>query len=172
MAEYEVMWIIAPTLTEDEVQETVNQFEELLTAQGAKLTKTDVWGRRKLAYPIKKFREGVYVLFHLESEIEPLREMERRFKMTDQVIRFLTVRLDEDMRRARKREAARAAKRPAEAAQADATMTGEAEAAAEPQDTAGAEQVAAEPEAEQTADEPEAEQTADEPEAEPEGDKS
>ena len=81
---------------------------EVAKQQGAEILKVDKWGRRKLAYDIGKQRDGYYVLFHMNAEQTAVRELERKFKMNDAVIRFLTVRLDDEVRRARRRAAIRA----------------------------------------------------------------
>jgi small subunit ribosomal protein S6 len=181
MREYEIMWIVAPTETEEGVQAIVAQYEEVLTSQGAKMIDTEIWGRRRLAYPIKKFREGVYILFHVNAESDAVNELERRFKMAENVIRHLTVRMDADMKRARKREAERAAKRRAKGIEEppkDAPEDTSDQAAAEPAeakvaDSAGEKQEAeAEVKAEAGEQTTSGEDTEAESAAESEGEKS
>ena len=122
MRDYEVMWVVAPTETDEAVAALVKHYEEMLVGLGAELVKTEVWGRRKLAYTVKKFREGTYILFVLKSPPEPIKELERRFKMTEAVIRFMTVRLDLETRRAVKLAAIRPVRRPPENAMDDDDM--------------------------------------------------
>ena len=144
MREYEIVWIVAPTETDEAVEGLVGQYRELLETRGTKFINVENWGRRKLAYDINRHREGSYVLFQVESEPEPLRELERQFGLSDIIIRHMTIRMDEDMRRARKRAAERAARK-------GTPEGGEAEAVAGGEDDETSE---AEPRAERQAAEP------------------
>ena len=71
------------------------------------MVKVDNWGKKSLAYKIKKFRDGYYVVLTLEADGATIAELERRFRVTDHVIRFLSVRIDEDLKRSEKLKAAR-----------------------------------------------------------------
>jgi len=99
---YEVVFISAPATTEDDITKLTSQLEHVVNDKGGKVTKIDNWGRRKLAYRIRKFDEGVYTLLYLESNGREISEIERRLRVTDFVIRYLTVRTDEDLKRAEK----------------------------------------------------------------------
>lgn len=110
MHKYEVMFIIRPDTPEDEVAKIVTQMEGFVTAAGGKVEKTEKLGRRRLAYRILRQREGFYILFVLEGPPASVHELERRLKVTDTVIKFLTVRVDEEHKRAEKLAAARSRK--------------------------------------------------------------
>src|SRR6516165_3816463 len=108
MRKYEVMFIIRPDVSEEDVDKVVAQMENAVTLNGGKIEKVDKMGRRKLAYRVARCREGLYVLFTLEGSGDTVKEFERRLKVSDAVIKFLTVRIDEELERAEKRKALRA----------------------------------------------------------------
>ena len=115
MHKYEVMFIIRPDTAEDEVEKIVSQMEGFVTGAGGKMVKVEKLGRRKMAYRIQRQREGFYVLFVLEGPPSTVNELERRMRVTDSVIKFLTVRVDQEEKRAAKDAKIRAekqAKRP------------------------------------------------------------
>ena len=95
MRHYETIFIASPTLTDEQVDELVKNFEGIIAEQGGELLKTDKWGRRKLAYEVQKFSEGYYTLFEMNAGSALVAELERRFRNNDAVIKFLSVRLDE-----------------------------------------------------------------------------
>ena len=107
MRTYEVVFISAPNTAEGDLSKITTQLENVITDKGGKLAKIDNWGRRKLAYRIKKFDEGIYTLLHIEGTGQEISEVERRLRVTDFVIRHLTVRTDEDLKRAAKMKAKR-----------------------------------------------------------------
>ena len=112
MRRYEVAIILAPTLTEDEVEQSTETFKKAAEEKGAQIADIEQWGKRKLAYPIQKHTEGIYVIVTLEElSAEAVSELERRFKVSDSVIRFLTVRLDLDLKRAEKLKSRRQEKK-------------------------------------------------------------
>jgi small subunit ribosomal protein S6 len=92
--QYETGFIISPSLSEEETEQFVGQMADIVVQKKGRMIQQDVWGKRKLAYPIKKFQEGFYVFFQYEGEGEVSQELERRFKQTDAVIRFMTVKRD------------------------------------------------------------------------------
>ena len=117
MRRYEVVFVLAPTLSEDEVKQQIANFTATAEEKGATILSVDEWGKRRLAFPVKKFNDGIYVILTLEEEAAvAVNELERRFRVTDAVIRFLTVRIDEDLKRAEKFKARREAKRARRAA--------------------------------------------------------
>lgn len=101
MRTYEVLFILSPQVTEEEATTLVNDFRGIATTNGATLKSEDAWGRRRLAYPIHKFNEGIYHLFVLESE-GSLSELDRRMKNVDRVLRHIIVRTDLEQKRADK----------------------------------------------------------------------
>ncbi len=104
---YEVMFISAPNTVDDDLSKLTNQLEHVVTEKGGKVNKIDNWGRRKLAYRISKFDEGIYTLLYIESAGHEIAEIERRLRVTDYVIRYLTIRTDEDLKRAQKMKSKR-----------------------------------------------------------------
>jgi small subunit ribosomal protein S6 len=99
---YEVAFIAAPNTADDDLSKLNTQIEQIIADRGGKITKVDNWGRRKLAYRIGKFDEGVYTFVHVEGSGQEISEVERRLRVTDFVIRYLTVRTDEALKRAEK----------------------------------------------------------------------
>ena len=103
MRQYEIAFILAPTLSDDEVEQSIATYREVAEEKGAQVVQVDEWGKRSLAYPINKHKEGIYTIFTLEEpEAEAVGELERRFKVTESVIRFLSVRIDLDLKRMEK----------------------------------------------------------------------
>lgn len=108
MRRYEVVFILAPTLSDEEVDQSIEGFEQTAQEMGAKIVNVDKWGKRRLAFPVKNHSEGFYVVLTLEEpEAAAAVELERKFKVTDSVIRFLSVRIDLDLKRAEKFRARR-----------------------------------------------------------------
>jgi len=101
MRTYEVLFILSPQVTEEETTTLVTDFKGVAERNGATLKNEEAWGRRRLAYPIHKFNEGVYHLFVFESD-SSLSELDRRMKNVDRVLRHIIVRTDEDHKRADK----------------------------------------------------------------------
>ena len=110
MRTYEIMFILKPDFPEEEANRFVSQMEGVVTSTGGTLRKVDRMGRRRLAYRIKKYHEGEFVLLFLESEAPTVVEVERRLKVAEPVLRYLTVRTDEDMKRLAKAQQIRAAR--------------------------------------------------------------
>lgn len=107
MRTYEVAFIVNPNTIEDDLKKLTSQLETIITEQGGKVTKTDHLGRKKLAYPIGKFDDGIYTFLYLEGSGREIAEVERRLRVNDAVIRYMTVRTDEDLKRAEKMKAKR-----------------------------------------------------------------
>jgi|ERR1051326_3581806 small subunit ribosomal protein S6 len=101
MRTYEVLFILSPQVTEEETTTLITDFKGVAERNGATLKNEEAWGRRRLAYPIQKFTEGIYHLFVLESD-SSLSELDRRMKNVDRVLRHVIVRTDEDHKRADK----------------------------------------------------------------------
>ncbi len=100
MSKYEMMFITRPDVPEEEIEKLTAQMDTVVAGAGGKTEKIDKMGRRRLAYRVKGQREGFYVLFTFEGNGDTVREFERRLKVTDSVIKFLTVRIDERIQRA------------------------------------------------------------------------
>ena len=90
MQAYEVMYIIRPDLEEESVKANTEKFAEVVTTNGGSDLKVDLWGKRRLAYEVKKFNEGFYVLMNFVGEARTVEELERLMKISDAVIKFLT----------------------------------------------------------------------------------
>jgi small subunit ribosomal protein S6 len=101
MRTYEVLFILSPQSTEEETTTLISDFKSIAERNGATLKNEEAWGRRRLAYPIQKFTEGIYHLFVLESD-QSLSELDRRMKNVDRILRHVIVRTDEDHKRAEK----------------------------------------------------------------------
>src|SRR5215813_7651722 len=99
---YEIAFIAAPNTADDDLSKLNSQIEQIVADRGGKITKVDNWGRRKLAYRIGKFDEGIYTFVYLEGSGREIAEVERRLRVTDFIIRHLTVRTDEALKRAEK----------------------------------------------------------------------
>ena len=116
---YEVVFIVDPGTPEEDLTRLTENLRGIVTNGGGTVTKSEVMGRRQLAYSIGRSNEGIYVLFEIEGSGSEIAELERRMRVSDQVLRYLTVRVDEDRQRAEKlraRRARKASKRPFAAA--------------------------------------------------------
>ena len=92
---YELVYVLKPDATEQDVAEMQQQVEAIITRLGGTLDKTDVWGRRKLAYEIGRHKDGFYVLHVITGSGELMKEIDRRLKVTEGILRHLVVRVDE-----------------------------------------------------------------------------
>jgi small subunit ribosomal protein S6 len=101
---YEELFIIKPDATEEEGDQVIEQLKAVITGAGGTLDKVEKWGKRRLAYRVDKHREGSYVLFQFTAKPETVKELERRLRVIDAVIKFLTVRIDETLKRLEKRK--------------------------------------------------------------------
>ena len=108
--QYEVVFIVDPTADEDEVARLTDSFKQIVTDQGGVITKSETMGRRQLAYEILHKTEGSFWLLEIEGSGREIAELERRMRVNDRIIRYITVRVDEDRRRAEKFRAKRAKK--------------------------------------------------------------
>jgi small subunit ribosomal protein S6 len=93
---YELVYVVSPDATDEQVAELHTQVESIVQRMNGQLEKTDNWGRRKLAYEIGRHKEGTYVLEVINGGGELMKEIDRRLKVTDLVIRHLVVRVDEE----------------------------------------------------------------------------
>ena len=138
MHTYETIFITVPTLSEDEERALVGSMAQVVLDGGGSFTVNERMGRRRLAYPIRKFDDGVYTRFLYDSEPSVPKELERRIRLSDHVMRSLTVRLEEDWAAASKIEAVREAERRA-LAEAEAERLA-ASGEAPPQEAEGADE--------------------------------
>src|ERR671917_1746672 len=118
---YEVIFIVDPDTQEEEMTRLTTNLSGVITDQGGTVTRNEVLGRRQLAYRIGRKNEGVYVIFEVEGTGSEIAELERRMRVNDAIMRYMTVRVDEDRQRAEKLKARRqrkASKRPFAAAAA------------------------------------------------------
>ena len=95
MNQYEVMYVIDPTLEDGARVELINRFSELVKKNGGEVDRVDEWGKRRLAYAINYKTEGYYVLVNFSAESEVPQEIERLLQINEQVLRYLVIRLEE-----------------------------------------------------------------------------
>jgi small subunit ribosomal protein S6 len=104
---YEIMFIVRPDVEETELDKLIETFSGYITDGGGAVKTTEKMGRRRLAYTVKKFNDGLYVLLVVESPASLISEIERRLRVSEQVIKFITVRMDEEDKRVAKIKAHR-----------------------------------------------------------------
>ena len=104
---YEELFIVKPDAPEEEADQFVEQLRTQLTSAGATVDKVEKWGKRRLAYKVDKYREGAYVLLQFTAKPEAVKELERRLRVADIVLKFLTVRIDQVLKRLEKRKKVR-----------------------------------------------------------------
>lgn len=97
MRKYESLYIIHPEVVGEDLTAMVERFQTVLTEQKAEILKLDNWGTRKLAYPIKKQEKGCYVQTIFEAEADVIAEYERRLRLDEKVLRFMTVRFEGEL---------------------------------------------------------------------------
>jgi small subunit ribosomal protein S6 len=131
---YEVMYIVRPDVEEADLDKLIEGFEKNVTDGGGEVKSTEKMGRRRLAYTVRKFNDGFYVLMTIISPASLVSEIERRLRVSEQVIKFITVRIDEEEKRLAKIKAIR-----------DTKVKRSALPSAEGTETHGAEAHAAEP---------------------------
>ena len=125
---YDLIFICMPATPEEEISKLIGVLEQAVNDRGGKIEKTEKWGTRKMAYRVSKQREGYYVYMALRSaQGELIKELERRLRVSDPVIKYMTVRLDEEIKRQQKlvgRRDRRAKRRPRKTAAAPSPMPG------------------------------------------------
>jgi small subunit ribosomal protein S6 len=124
---YEILFIADANLGEPEVDALADQVQGFVEQAGGKLQKVEKWGKKRLAYDVGRHREGSYVLQVVEGGGGLIKEVERRLKVTDGIVRFLTVRVDEELRKAERRKAQRALAEEKRRGRPGAAARGEAE---------------------------------------------
>jgi small subunit ribosomal protein S6 len=117
---YDLIFICRPDTPEEEIDKVVATLEQSATERGGKVDKVEKWGRRRLAYRVMRYREGYYVYLVVRStQGDLIKELERRLKVADPVVKYMTVRLDEEIKRQQKlvrRRERKAARRPRKSA--------------------------------------------------------
>ena len=96
MNDYESIFILAPSIDEAESEKINQRMQEVITANGGEIVRVEKWGKRKLAYPVRKHKKGEYVLLQFKGGAPAVSELERNYKMSDAVIKFLTIKLDKE----------------------------------------------------------------------------
>jgi len=121
---YEVMFIVRPDLQEEDLDKLIEGFSGTVTSNGGEVKSVEKMGRRRLAYVVRKFQDGLYILMNVAADGKLIAELERRLRVTEQVIKFITVRTDEEDKRLAKIKAIRdtKVKRSAQSPEASAVV--------------------------------------------------
>src|SRR5690348_17407288 len=127
---YELMFIVRPDMTDEDLDKLISTLETQASNSGATVKNVERMGKRRLAYMVRGFADGMYILFTLEGDGTQVHELERRLRVTEPVIKFLTVRVDEEQKRLDKIKAIRDARRKAPPAPATPEASGETAPAA------------------------------------------
>jgi small subunit ribosomal protein S6 len=107
---YEVMFIVRPDATEEDQDKLIEGFTTTVTGGNGEVTAVEKLGRRRLAYTVRKFNDGIYILLTVAADGQLIAELERRLRVTESVIKFITVRMDEEQKRLAKKKALRDSK--------------------------------------------------------------
>jgi len=121
---YELMFIVRPDMAEEDQDKLISTLESAVTSSGGTMKSVEKMGKRRLAYMVRRFHDGVYVLLTLEGSGGLVHELERRLRVTEPVIKFLTVRIDEEQKRLDKIKAIKEARKKAAAAPAATAEAG------------------------------------------------
>ena len=97
MLQYETVFIAEPAHTEEEIDELLKSYEQVVTSAGGKVLKVEKWGKRRLAYSIRHHEEGVYVLMTLECPAGLIKELDRRLRMNERIVRHMAVRVESEL---------------------------------------------------------------------------
>ncbi len=114
--DYEVMFIVRPDMTDEDLDRLISTLESQIGTAGGTVKGVERMGKRRLAYLVRNFQDGMYILLTLEGGGQVIKELERRLRVTEPVIKFMTVRIDEEQKRAEKFRKLREARRPGKAA--------------------------------------------------------
>ena len=133
---YELMFIVRPDMTDEDLEKLISTLQSVVPASGGNVIKVEKMGKRRLAYTVRRFNDGIYVLMIVEGGGPVIHELERRLRVTEPVIKFLTVRVDEEQKRLGKIKALRDAKKKVSAQPVVAAEEGAAAPAAEAPATA------------------------------------
>jgi len=113
---YELMFVVRPDMADEDLDRLISTLESQVATAGGTVKSVDRMGRRRLAYVVRKFQDGLYILFTIEGSGAMVRELERRLRVTEPVIKFMTVRVDEEQKRLAKVKALRESRAPGKAA--------------------------------------------------------
>lgn len=102
---YETIFIVNPNISDDDVNKTTEKMQEIVTREGGQILKVENWGKKKLSYEVKKQKKGTYAYFLYEAGPTLVAELERNLRLSDAVLKFLTVRLEKDWHKAQLRPA-------------------------------------------------------------------
>ena len=127
---YELMFIVRPDLTDEDVDKVISTIEAQATSAGATVKSVDRMGKRRLAYLVRNFNDGLYILFTIEGPGSAISEVERRLRVTEPVIKFITVRVDEEQKRLDKVKKIRDSRRRGQGTHAAAAAEAAAQAVA------------------------------------------
>jgi len=127
---YELMFIVRPDMVDEELDKIISTLENQVTTSGGTVKNVERMGKRRLAYKVRKFQDGMYILLTVEGTGALIHELERRLRVNEPVIKFLTVRIDEEQKRLDKIKAIRDARRKAPPAPATPEPSGETAPAA------------------------------------------
>jgi small subunit ribosomal protein S6 len=133
---YELMFIVRPDMTDEDLDKLISNLQNVIPTSGGTIKKVEKMGKRRLAYTVRRFNEGIYVLFVVEGGGAVIHELERRLRVTEPVIKFLTVRVDEEQKRLEKIKKIRDARKKVSAQAPAATEAPAAAPAAETPATA------------------------------------
>ncbi|MBT5265905.1 MAG: 30S ribosomal protein S6 [Rhodospirillaceae bacterium] len=95
MALYESVFIARQDISSTQAEQLADQFTEIITGNGGEVKQREIWGLRNLAYRIKKNRKGHYIMFHIDAPSDAVQEMERNMRINEDVLRYMTIRMDE-----------------------------------------------------------------------------
>lgn len=127
---YELMFIVRPDMADEDLDKLISTLENQVNTTGGTVKSVERMGKRRLAYVVRRFQDGMYILLTVEGTGALIHELERRLRVTEPVIKFLTVRVDEEQKRLDKIKAIRDARRKAPAAPATPEASGDAPAPA------------------------------------------
>jgi small subunit ribosomal protein S6 len=122
---YELMFIVRPDMADEDLEKLIANLESSVTSAAGTVKSVERMGKRRLAYTVRKFREGVYILLTIEGAGNVIHEVERRLRVSEPVIKFLTVRIDQEQKRLEKIKKLREARKKL-SAETSATAAGEA----------------------------------------------
>jgi small subunit ribosomal protein S6 len=125
---YELMFIVRPDMSEEDQDKLISSLDHAVSSSGGKVRNVEKMGKRRLAYTVRRFNDGIYILLTFEGGGGLVHELERRLRVNEPVIKFLSVRIDEEQKRLDKIKAIRASRRKAAPAPATPEPVGEAPA--------------------------------------------